>query len=92
MSRRGDQGPYEVGNVFINLSEVNVAAGSRGLKRTPEQNAARSQWMRGNINGTGLRWVSKDGASRSVKLERVPGLVEAGWALGRVAIAKGPEK
>ena len=88
MARKGDSGPYAVGNVYIELSTVNVADGTRGRKRTPEQNAARSEWMRGNSNGSGMLWVSKDGVSRHVKADVADTLIAEGWSRGREAMKK----
>jgi|SRR3990167_4729451 len=56
MARLGpDVGPYAIGNVKIQLSSENVGDGSRGLKRSAEQNTARSVWMRGNTHCVGRR-------------------------------------
>lgn len=53
MSRIGDRGPYAVGNVEIKSYEQNVSEGSKGIKRTAEQNTARSRWMKGNKHCVG---------------------------------------
>jgi hypothetical protein len=37
MSRYNDQGPYAVGNVFIQSHEGNASDGHKGIPKTPEQ-------------------------------------------------------
>jgi hypothetical protein len=86
MSRFGDAGAYEAGNVFINLFAQNTSDGVTGIKRTPEQNAARSVWMRGNTNGAGRKWVSRDGASTCVPNRMVQTFLSDGWRPGRVFV------
>lgn len=83
MSRYGDRGAYEVGNVFVNLSSKNVGDGSRGLKRTAEQNAARSKWMRGNKHCVGRRWMHKNRSIACVARKDVAARIANGWLFGR---------
>lgn len=85
MSRHGDKGAYEAGNVFINLGSQNVSDGVTGIKRSVEQNALRSKWMRGNKNSVGRRWMHKDGLVRCIPSVDIGESVSAGWMFGRKA-------
>jgi hypothetical protein len=90
MSRYGDVGPYASWNVFINLAEENFAAGHRGRKRTPAQNAARREFMKGNTNGAGNARVSD--AELLAALRRTPNtrqaLLSVGLSTGRGQYAR----
>jgi hypothetical protein len=70
MSRFGDRGPYALGNVEIKLHEVNVSEGSTGIKRTDEQNAARTLAMIGNQRGVGVKHSAESLAKKAVSFER----------------------
>ena len=72
MSRFRDRGAYEIGNVFINLFARNTSEGVTGIKRTPEQNAARSLFMRGNKSRTGKTNSQQHRESVSKKLKGRP--------------------
>lgn len=70
MARLGpDIGPYRAGNVFIQLSAENARDGSLGLKRTPEQNAARGEWMKGNKHRLGHTNSQRQRDAVSAKLK-----------------------
>jgi hypothetical protein len=84
MARLGpDIGPYAVNNVKIQLSSENTSDGTLGKKRTLEQNAARSEFMKGNNHTTGRRWVSKDGQTLFVFQHEFDTLIAQGWTSNR---------
>lgn len=83
MSRFGDEGAYAVGNVFINLTAVNVSEGVTGIKRTVEQNAERSGWMRGNKHCIGRRWMHNGRSTTCVSSADVAAHIANGWIFGR---------
>lgn len=57
MSRIGDKGPYEVGNVFIQSNYDNVIQAQKGSIRSPESNLKRSITQRGRKQSS--EWVEK---------------------------------
>ena len=57
MSRIGDTGPYEVGNVFIQSNSDNVIQAQKGSKRTLESNLKRSLAQTGRKQTP--EWIAK---------------------------------
>jgi hypothetical protein len=83
MSRYGDEGPYAVGNVFINRFADNTSQGVTGIKRSEEQNKVRSGFMRGNTNSVGRKWMHKDAIVECIRKDEVQARIANGWLPGR---------
>jgi len=49
MSRYGDIGPYEIGNVFIQLHSINVSAANKG-RPSPKKGIPRSEEIKSKIS------------------------------------------
>ncbi len=50
MCRNGDQGPYAVGNVYIDLNEINAAVPHKGIKKTNTHSQRIAQALKGKVH------------------------------------------